>query len=87
MPCIPGGTGKGGEESSLVRARDHTGSISNLFVFNQSIYFDVKDVSAPFPSSFRKVMATYFFLILFLFLVFPNCLSLPEARRALRLLQ
>lgn len=77
----------GGEESSLFRARDHTGSILNLFVFNQSIYSDVKDVSAPFLPSFRKVIATYFFLALFLFLVFLNCLPLPEGKGALQLLK
>lgn len=77
----------GGEESSLFRARDHTGSILNLFVFNQSIYSDVKDVSAPFLPSFRKVIATYFFLALFLFLVFLNGLPLPEGKGALQLLK
>lgn len=72
----------GGEESSLFRARDHTGSILNLFVFFQSIYSEVKDLSAPFLLSFRKVIATNLLLVLFLFLVFLNCLPLPEDKGA-----
>lgn len=74
----------GGEESSLFRAQDHTGSILNLPVFNQSIYSDVKNLCAPFLPSFRKVITTILLLILFLFLTFLNCLPLPEDKSALQ---
>lgn len=74
----------GGEESSLFRAQDHTGSILNLPVFNQSIYSDVKKSMRSLSSFFQKGDHYQLLLILFLFLTFLNCFSLPEDKSALQ---
>lgn len=66
--------GKGREEESLFRAQDHTGSIFNFFVFNHSIYFDLRDVSAPF---FQKGELYPLFPVLCLFFLFLIIFKLP----------